>query len=287
MTSQTPVWFITAASSGFGYYLALEALARGHHVIASGRTLSKLSPLADAGAHTVVLDVTSPLPVIQAVAKDAVAKYGYISHLVNAAGYVLIGAVEETSPTEDFDTFNTNVFGVLNVSKAFLPYLREGKGHRTICNFGSIASWTGGAGAALYYSTKWAVSGLSEAMREELAPFGISVTVAEPGYFRTGFLNKGAAINSAQTIAAYGESVAGETRRGLDAHDGKQVGDVKKGCKILLDILTMTGVAEGKSVPVRVALGSDSSPTIREKIEQTVRLLDEWEGVTGKTDHEE
>ncbi|KAL5417768.1 hypothetical protein PMIN06_004121 [Paraphaeosphaeria minitans] len=181
MATQTLVWFITAASSGFGHYIALEALRRGHHVIASGRTLSKLAPLADAGAHTVVLDVTAPLPAIQAIAKDAVAKYGYISHLVNAAGYVLIGAVEETSPQEDYDTFNTNVFGTLNVNKAFLPYLRAGAGHRTICNFGSIASWTGGAGAALYYSTKWAVSGLSEAMREELSPFGIAVTVAAPG----------------------------------------------------------------------------------------------------------
>ncbi|KAK7189894.1 hypothetical protein DPSP01_008399 [Paraphaeosphaeria sporulosa] len=287
MATQTPVWFITAATSGFGHYLALEALARGHHVIASGRSLSRLSPLADAGAHTVVLDVTSPLPAIQAVAKDAVAKYGYISHLVNAAGYVLIGAVEETSPQEDYDTFNTNVFGVLNVSKAFLPYLRASAGHRTICNFGSIASWTGGAGAALYYSTKWAVSGLSEAMREELAPFGIAVTVAEPGYFRTGFLNKGAAVNSEKTIEAYEESAAGQTRRGLEGHDGKQVGDVKKGCRVLVDILTMSGVAEEQEVPIRVALGSDSGPTIREKCERTMRLLDEWEGVTGKTDHED
>lgn len=287
MTDQTPVWFITAASSGFGHYMALEALSRGHHVIASGRTLSKLTPLAEAGAHTVTLDVTSPLPEIHAVAKEAVAKYGYITHLVNAAGYALIGAVEETSPAEDYATFNTNVFGTLNVTKAFLPYMRSGTGHRTICNFGSIASWSGGPGAALYYSTKWAVSGLSEALREELVPFGIAVTVAEPGYFRTGFLNPGAAVQSEARIQAYEESAAGEVRRMLGAHDGKQVGDVKKGCKILVDVITKSGIAEGKEVPVRVALGSDSPPAIREKIRTTVALLDEWDGVTINTDVEE
>ncbi|KAL1606465.1 hypothetical protein SLS60_003869 [Paraconiothyrium brasiliense] len=287
MAAQTPVWFITAASSGFGHYLALEALARGHHVIASGRTVSKLAALKQAGAHTVTLDVTSPLEEIKQVAEDAVARYGYITHLVNAAGYALVGAVEETSPSEDYDSFNTNVFGVLNVTKAFLPYLREGTGHRTICNFGSIASWTGGPGAALYYSAKWAVSGLSEALREEVAPFGISVTVAEPGYFRTGFLNPGAAIQSKERIQAYEESAVGETRRALNQTDGKQMGDVVKGCRVLADVLTKSGVAEGKEVPVRVALGSDSPPTIREKIRQTEKLLDEWEGVTMATDHEE
>ncbi|KAJ4356527.1 uncharacterized protein N0V89_004561 [Didymosphaeria variabile] len=286
MAEQTPVWFITAASSGFGHYLALEALARGHHVIASGRTVSKLDALKKAGAHTVALDVISPLDDIKKVAKDAVAKYGYITHLVNAAGYVLVGAVEETSPTEDYDSFNTNVIGVLNVTKAFLPYLRDGSGHRTICNFGSIASWTGGPGAALYYSAKWAVSGLSEALREEVAPFGIAVTVAEPGYFRTGFLNPGAAVQSKARIQAYEESAAG--RRGGAGRGGWEAdGDVGKGCKILVDILTKSGVGEGKEVPVRVALGSDSPPAIREKIRQTEKLLDEWEGVTMATDHED
>lgn len=98
MTSPTPpVWFITAASSGFGKYLALEALHRGHKVIASARSLSRISDLAEAGADTVVLDVTSPLPEIEKVAKEANAKYEYITHLVNAAGYLLVGAVEETS----------------------------------------------------------------------------------------------------------------------------------------------------------------------------------------------
>ncbi|KAF1972317.1 NAD(P)-binding protein [Bimuria novae-zelandiae CBS 107.79] len=266
MSQQTPVWFFTAASSGFGHYMALEALSRGHHVIASERTPSKLVPLRSTGATIVELDVTAPLPTTEAVAKETVAIHGYITHLVNAAGYALVGAVEETSPQEDSDIFNANVLGTLN-------------GHRTIANFGSIASWTGAPGAALYYSTKRAVSGLSEALRFELAPFGIAVTVVEPGYFRTGFLNPGAAVQSEKRMEVYKESAAGETRRALDRTDGRQRGDVVKGSKVVVDILAMEGVAEGKEVPVRAALGSDSPPTIREKMEETRKLLDEWDAL--------
>jgi NADP-dependent 3-hydroxy acid dehydrogenase YdfG len=97
MSNPTPVWFITAASSGFGKYMALEALSRGHRVIASGRSLNRLQEVAQAGGHIVELDVTSPLVEIEKIAKEANAKYGYITHVVNAAGYILVGAVEETS----------------------------------------------------------------------------------------------------------------------------------------------------------------------------------------------
>jgi NAD(P)-dependent dehydrogenase (short-subunit alcohol dehydrogenase family) len=97
MATQPPVWFITGASSGFGKYLALEALSRGHKVIASARSLSRLADVKDAGADIVVLDVTSPLTEIARVANEANDRYGYITHVVNVAGYVLVGAVEETS----------------------------------------------------------------------------------------------------------------------------------------------------------------------------------------------
>lgn len=97
MSADTPVWFITAASSGFGKHMALEALSRGHRVIASARSVSRIADLKEAGAETLVLDVCAPLPEIAKVAKEANDKYGYINYLVNAAGYILVGAVEETS----------------------------------------------------------------------------------------------------------------------------------------------------------------------------------------------
>lgn len=95
--AQTPVWFITATSSGFGKYIALEALARGHKVIATARNPSKIADLKEKGADTVALDVTWPLEKIEAVAQDVWERYGAVNHVVNAAGYALIGAVEETS----------------------------------------------------------------------------------------------------------------------------------------------------------------------------------------------
>jgi NADP-dependent 3-hydroxy acid dehydrogenase YdfG len=97
MSSQTPVWFITASSSGFGKYMALEALSRGHKVIASARSTARIADLKEAGADTVALDVTAAFSELEKIAKEANDKYGYITHLVNAAGYILVGAVEETS----------------------------------------------------------------------------------------------------------------------------------------------------------------------------------------------
>ncbi|KAJ4982757.1 short chain dehydrogenase [Stagonosporopsis vannaccii] len=286
MTARTPVWFITGASSGFGRFMALEALSRGHQVIASGRNTAKLAELADKGIDTVTLDVTAPLSDIQKIAKKSYEKYGHITHLVNAAGYLLVGAVEETSPEEDFNHFDANVFGMLNVSKAFLPYLRATPGEKTISNFGSLASWVGGAGYALYTGTKWACSGISEAMRAELEPFNIRVTVIEPGYFRTGFLNAEAQVSSAVRLKVYDDTQVGKLRAGLSSMDNKQPGDVAKGSKILIDILTHTGVAEGTDIPVRVALGSDSPTTIRKKLQTTEALLSEWNSITTNTDHD-
>ncbi|KAJ4369291.1 hypothetical protein N0V86_009122 [Didymella sp. IMI 355093] len=286
MPSQLPVWFITAASSGFGKYMALEALSRGHKVIASARSTSRITDLKEKGAVIVTLDVTAPQAEIEKVAKEAKEQYGYINHLVNAAGYILVGAIEETSPKEDFDQFNTNVFGMLNVSKAFLPYIRATSGHRTISNFGSIGSWRGGAGYGLYAGTKWACSGISESMHHELAPLGIIVTVIEPGYFRTGFLNAGTQLKSEKRIRAYDETTVGQARATLEQVDNNQPGDVTKGSRVIVDILTKSGAAEGKDVPMRVVLGSNCSTGIREKIKETFKLLDEWDSITTDTNHE-
>lgn len=175
---------------------------------------------------------------------------------------------------------------MLNVSKAFLPHIRATTGHRTISNFGSIASWHGDAGYALYAGTKWACSGISEAMHAELAPLGIAVTVIEPGYFRTGFLNASARIKSEKQIKDYEDTATGQLREMLDKANNNQPGDVVKGSKVIVDILTKSGVAEGKKVPIRVALGSDASPVIRGKIDGTIKLLDEWDTITTDTDHQ-
>lgn len=175
---------------------------------------------------------------------------------------------------------------MLNVSKAFLPYLRATAGHRTISNFGSLGSWRGGAGFGLYAGTKWACSGISESMHAELAPIGIAVTVIEPGYFRTGFLNAGTQVKSEKRIKDYDETAVGKVRERLDQVDNNQPGDVVKGAKVIVDVLTKSGVAEGREIPIRLVLGADCSAGVREKIGETIKLLDEWDPIATETDHE-
>ncbi|OCL05210.1 NAD(P)-binding protein [Glonium stellatum] len=279
-----PVWVITGSGNGFGKAIALEALNRGHKVIATARNASKLSDLQAVGAEVLNLDVTADLEDLKKIAAEVNAKYGCVTHLINAAGYILEAAIEEASPKETFDHFNTNVFGAVNVTRAFLPYMRAQK-KGVIANFGSMASWGGGPAYGLYAATKWAISGISESLRTELEPFGIKTIVIEPGYFRTSFLNPGARIKSEVQMKEYEETVVGYVRKMLDNADNNQPGDVKKGAKVIVDVLTKSGLAEGKDIPMRLALGSDADAFIRAKLTDTETLLTEWKDATYSTDY--
>ncbi|KAL6798427.1 hypothetical protein J3E68DRAFT_288014 [Trichoderma sp. SZMC 28012] len=286
-----PVWFITAASSGFGQAIALSALRRGHTVIATARNPSRIQDLAAAGAHTLAFDVTSPLATIEGVAKQVFAEHGRVDYLVNAAGYILEGSIEEVSPEEVYDSFNTNVFGTMNTVRAFLPHMRAqplaDNGVRgVVATFGSLGSWRGSAGFGVYSMTKWCCSALGESLAAELEPFKIKATVIEPGYFRTGFLNPGTRVSSKARVDAYEDenTPTGKTRRAIVKTDGNQLGDVKKGAEVIVDVLSSTGVASGKEVPVRVMLGSDTEKVVRDKFASTIGILDEWKEVIRSTD---
>jgi len=122
-------------------------------------------------------------------------------------------------------------------------------------------------------------------MHAELAPLGIAVTIIEPGYFRTGFLNPNAMVKSEKRIKEYSETGSADLHAMLEKVNNNQPGDVVKGSKVIIDMLTKSGVAEGKNVPIRIALGSDSPPCIRNKMEDTTKLLNEWDSITTKTDH--
>ena len=286
-----PVWFIPAASSGFGRETALLALARGDTVIATARNAAKLQDLKDAGADTLSFDVTSPLAELEATAAQVFAKHGRVDYLVNAAGYILEGALEETSPKEDYDIFNTNVFGIMNVFKAFLPHMRKQElgpdGVRaTIAAYGSLGSWEGGASFATYAMTKASVSMLMECMYYELAPYKIVATCVEPGYFRTNLLGGGAFVQSAKRIDAYEDpsTPAGQVRAVLPKVNGNQPGDPVKGAKVAFDIITKTGVAEGKDVPIRIILGTDCVEVVKKECREVMKSLTEWEDVFTSTD---
>ncbi|KAK7750254.1 hypothetical protein SLS62_007771 [Diatrype stigma] len=291
------VWFITGASNGFGHAIALEALRRGDKVVATSRKLSKMADLKEAGALTLALDVTASDEVIQAVLKQAIDAYGKVTYLINAAGYILEGPIEAASPQEIQHTFATNVFGTMNVTRNALHHMRPQRtssgsdsGSSAIATFGSIASWEGGPAYGYYAATKWAVSGFTESLRAEVAPFGIAAVVVEPGYFRTGFLNPGGGNRLATADAMrdeYRDTPVEAVRRALDGVDDNQPGDVAKGARVIVDVLTRTGVAAGKDIPVRLPLGSDGVEYVRKKLQSTEVLLGEWEDIARSTDREE
>ncbi|KAG8413165.1 hypothetical protein J3459_015730 [Metarhizium acridum] len=294
MSKHKPVWFIAAASSGFGHEIALAALKRGHTVVATARKLERVKDLAEAGADILALDVTSSLSTIESVAAEVFEKHGRVDYLVIAAGFILEGAVEEVSRQEIYDSFNTNVFGTVSTIGAFLPLIRAQpvapKGVRcTIVTFGSLGSWRGGAGFSIYAMTKACASSLAESLRDELAPFQIRATTVEPGYFRTSFLNAGVMVNAQKRIEVYNDETTptGQTRKNLLVIDNNQPGDVVKGCKVIVDMLTGTGIAHGKDLPVRVVLGPDCERVIRDKCSQSLEILDEWKDVIRSTDHDQ
>jgi NAD(P)-dependent dehydrogenase (short-subunit alcohol dehydrogenase family) len=205
------VWFITGASRGFGALIARDALQRGDRVVATARNPQAVHE--QLGDHpnllAVRLDVTSEAEAAQAV-EAAIARFSRIDVLVNNAGYGLLGAVEEASDSEVKAVFNTNVFGLLTVTRAVLPHMRKQRsGH--VINMSSVAGYAAYQGWGVYGATKFAVEGLTEALAAELAPLGVRATVVEPGFFRTDFLNDNSLVSTKQQIADYAETV-GVTR---------------------------------------------------------------------------
>src|SRR5580704_9472336 len=183
------IWFITGASTGFGRTLAEEVLKAGGKVVATARNRDKVADLEAKFPQKVkalALDVTNAGQVDTAVTQ-AFAQFGRVDVLVNNAGYGLAGAIEEVSETEYMPMFETNVFGLLRVTRASLPHLRKQRsGH--ILNLSSIGGLVASPGMGYYNGTKFAVEGISEALAAEVAPLGIRVTIIEPGPFRTDFL---------------------------------------------------------------------------------------------------
>src|SRR3954471_23973065 len=201
------VWFITGASRGFGALIAEAALAAGDAVVATARDPNTV--IARLGTHERLLatrlDVTSEAEAHEA-AGQAVKKFGRIDILVNNAGYGLLGAIEEASAAETRKLFGTNVFGLLGVTRAVLPHMRRQRsGH--IINISSVGGYTGYPGWGVYGATKFAVEGISEALAGEVAPVGIKVTVIEPVFFRTDFLDESSLSRTALVIDDYHESV--------------------------------------------------------------------------------
>ncbi|KAL1892596.1 hypothetical protein Sste5346_006881 [Sporothrix stenoceras] len=292
----TPVFFVTGASSGFGKAIVLDALSRGYHVVASARDASKLADLKTAGAAVVDLDVSAGDEVVAAAINKAVELYGSLTHVVNAAGYVLEGAVEEATQQEVAAQFATNVFGATATARAAAPHLRaatQAGRQAGLASFGSLASYIASPSAALYAATKGAVSLLMEGIAAELAPWDIDVTAIEPGYFRTELLNSGPGAGTSRMLtpktrlSVYDNTPASAIRDMLVVTNDSQIGDVTKGARVIVDILTRTGVANGRKAPTHLVLGADCVDTARKTWADREVSLKEWEAVSRSTDHSE
>ncbi len=274
------VWFITGASTGFGRLLAEEVLKAGGKVVATARKLDNVADLEaqyPQKAMALALDVTDAGQVDSAVTQ-AFAKFGQVDVLVNNAGYGVAGAIEEVSEAEFMPMFETNVFGLLQVTRAFLPHLRKQRsGH--ILNLSSIGGVVGGPGIGFYNATKFAVEGISEALAAELAPLGIRVTIIEPGPFRTDFLGRSGVL-AATRIADY-DNTAGNMRKYFTENDGKQRGDP------LRAVHAMMQVVESPEPPLRLLLGVSALQRLRGKLSNWEKEIAAWEPVTVGADFPE
>jgi NAD(P)-dependent dehydrogenase (short-subunit alcohol dehydrogenase family) len=265
-------WFVTGVSRGFGRTLCEELLERGHHVV--GTTRDGHADLTHARLTTLPLEVTDEGQARRAI-EQAIAKLGRIDVVVNNAGFGLVGAVEEVSLEEARSALETNFFGTFNVIRAVLPHFRANRaGH--IVNFSSVGGITGSAGFGIYNAAKFAVEGLSEALDLELKPFGIKVTIVEPGYFRTGFLSSNSIRKAASQIEAYAET-AGKTRDNVDGRSGNQQGDPAKGVRVIIDAV------QSHAPPLRLPLGADCYARIDDKLARLIRDMDHWREVASAT----
>jgi NAD(P)-dependent dehydrogenase (short-subunit alcohol dehydrogenase family) len=273
-------WFITGASTGFGRLLAEDVLKSGGKVIATARNRSQIADLEQQfpkNAKALALDVTDAGQIDSAVTQ-AFAQFGQVDVLVNNAGYGLAGSIEEATEEEFRPVFETNVFGLIRVTRAFLPYLRKQRsGH--ILNLSSIGGLIGSPGWGYYNASKFAVEGFSEALAAELAPLGIHVTVIEPGPFRTDFLGR-SGVEAKARIADY-DATAGKTREYFHTQAGKQPGDPSRVVQAMIQIV------ESPNPPLHLILGAIAFKRFREKLEKWNQEIAGWEQVTLGADFQE
>ena len=272
------IWFITGASRGFGALMTKEALAAGDGVIATARNPKTVTE--QFGDHpnliAVALDVTNEAQAKEAAAAG-IARFGRIDVLANNAGYGLLGAVEEATAEEIEKLYATNVFGLLKVTRAVLPYMRRQRsGH--VLNFSSIGGYFGYPGWGVYGSTKFAVEGLSESMAAELEPFGIKVTIIEPGFFRTDFLSDTSLAVSPAYIADYEGTPAGNMRNFAADANHAQPGNP---AKLAAGIMTMVNSA---NPPLRMPFGSDTVAMIEAQHASVEKELTAWRELALSTD---
>jgi NAD(P)-dependent dehydrogenase (short-subunit alcohol dehydrogenase family) len=243
-------WFITGVTSGFGRLMTEQLLARGDRVAGSFRKPGALDDLQAAHGDRLwaaQLDVTDT-PAVRAVVDRAFAELGHLDVVVNNAGYGLLGAAEELTDEQIERQIGTNLIGSIQVVRAALPHLRRQGGGRII-QISTMGGQAAFAAGSLYHASKWGIEGFIDAIRHELAPFGIGVTIVEPGSARTEFV---AALEFAPALEAYASGPVGRARAYFSGDRPPQPGDPVKMARAIIEC------ADQGRPPLRLALGSDA-----------------------------
>jgi NAD(P)-dependent dehydrogenase (short-subunit alcohol dehydrogenase family) len=272
------IWLITGCSRGLGRAITEAVLAAGHKLVATARNPAQLADLVEHYGDRVcpiALDVTDEQAAGNAI-KAAVNAFGRLDILVNNAGYGDVGSIEDTSLADFRAQIETNLFGVINVTKAAIPLMREQRsGH--IIQFSSVGGRVGALGRAPYSAAKWGVEGFSEVLAKEVEPLGIKVTIVEPGGFRTDFAGVSTMIREGRSEY---DSTVGEVARFQRDYNGIQPGDPVKAASVILYITSLD------RPPLRLLLGSDAVHTVEQSDIARLEADRKWQNLSLSTDFE-
>jgi NAD(P)-dependent dehydrogenase (short-subunit alcohol dehydrogenase family) len=272
------VWLVTGSSRGLGRALAEAVLAAGHPLVATARNPAQLSGLVERYGdqmRAVALDVTDAQAAGAAV-QAAVDAFGRLDVLVNNAGYGDVASIEDTSLADFRAQIEANLFGVIHVTKAAIPLMREHRsGH--IIQIASIGGRIGPPGGGAYAAAKWGVEGFSEVLATELGPLGIKVTIIEPGGMRTDFA--GASTTIRESRPEY-DATVGAMNRYQREYDGAQPGDPVKAAAVILHIASLA------EPPLRLLLGSDAVHLAEQNDRARMEADRKWRELSLSTDFE-
>lgn len=269
------IWLITGISSGLGYALAQAVLDRGDLVIGTTRNGDTPAGLRSENLTVLPLEMADERQITRQV-EAAFGCHGRLDVIVNNAGYGLLGPVESASEDEVKQVFAVNFFGPLALIKAALPFLRaQNSGH--IVNISSVQAIAATPGAGLYAATKAALDAMSHSLAQEVAPFGIWVSLVQPGAFRTAFLSDNSVRRTARNIDDYA-ATSGRAVDGLLTRSGRQLGDPRRGATAIIEAV------DADEPPLNLLLGSDALTRTKTRLDRFDEDIRRWESLTLSTD---
>ncbi|WP_461450702.1 SDR family NAD(P)-dependent oxidoreductase [Mucilaginibacter sp.] len=275
--STKKVWYVTGASKGLGLSLVKKLLANDYRVAATSRSAAQLQEAVGDHPDFLALEVNlADTDCIWESIQRTKKHFGSIDVVVNNAGYGIGGAAEELTEQEIKDSFDINIFATINVVQHVLPLMRAQRSG-SIINIASIAGFAAATGWSMYAATKFAVVGFSEVLAEDVRDFGIKVTVAEPGAFRTRFLSQESLVVSKNKIDAY--QAVRDSHVRYQTMNGAQAGDPDKAAEVFI------ALAENPNPPVRLFMGTDAYNRANAKLELIKAELEQWKELSFSTDY--